>query len=155
MRMIDSHPGRRAARGVSLIEVLVALVILSVGVLALSRLQATQLRANTGAYLRTQAAIQAYDMADRMRANQAGVDAGNYDAVTGIPSNPGCIATGCTTAELADFDAWEWNTQNARVLPNGTGTIVAAGNVHTITIAWQVSGLNGAENKTFTLGVQP
>ena len=86
MRVIDSRPSRRRSGGVSLIEVLVALVILSVGVLGLSRLQATQLRANNAAYLRTQAAIQAYDMADRMRANQAGVEAGSYDAIAGIPT---------------------------------------------------------------------
>lgn len=155
MRVIDSRPSRRRSGGVSLIEVLVALVILSVGVLGLSRLQATQLRANNAAYLRTQAAIQAYDMADRMRANQAGVEAGSYDAIAGIPTNPECIDTGCTTAEIADYDAWEWNTQNARVLPNGVGTVAVAGDVYTITIAWDQNGVNGTENKTFALGVQP
>ncbi|HLE93281.1 MAG TPA: type IV pilus modification protein PilV, partial [Sulfuricaulis sp.] len=56
-------------RGFSLIEVLVALLVLSIGLLGLAALQTTSLQYNTGSYFRTQATFLAYDIIDRMRAN--------------------------------------------------------------------------------------
>lgn len=58
------------ARGVTLIEVLVALVVLSIGVIGLAALQAQALQMNQGAYMRAQATNLAYDIADRMRTNR-------------------------------------------------------------------------------------
>ena len=59
--------------GFTLIEVLIAMLVLAVGLLGLAGLQATSLKNNQSAYNRSQATQLAYDMADRMRANVAGV----------------------------------------------------------------------------------
>ena len=56
--------------GFTLLEVLVALVILSIGLLGLAGLQAASLRYNHSSYLRSQATLIAYDIVDRMRANR-------------------------------------------------------------------------------------
>ena len=67
-----------SSAGFTLIEVLVALIIVSIGLLGLAGLQATSVRFNQQAYLRSQAVQQAYDMADRIRANA--VAAGEQEA---------------------------------------------------------------------------
>ena len=59
--------GSKAQRGVSLLEVLITVLVLSVGLLGLAALQATGTKFNHGAYLRTQATALAYEMSDRMR----------------------------------------------------------------------------------------
>ena len=113
--------------GFTMIEILVALLVLSIGLLGLAALQATGLRYNHSSYLRSQAVLQAYDMADRMRANLPGVQAGAYNNLSGIPStHTDCGATSCNTTQMAQFDLWQWNTDNQRLLPSGTGTVVIA-----------------------------
>lgn len=115
-------PPRHA--GFTLLEVLVAIVVLSLGLLGLAGLQAASLRNNQVALQRSIAAQQAQDMADRIRANQAGVAAGAYDNLTAVtPGNPGCIATGCTPANLAITDHRQWNLTNAVLLPGGVGEV--------------------------------
>ena len=64
-------------RGFTLLEVMIALLIFSIGLLGLAGLQAGGLRSNNQAQLRTIAVIQAYDMADRIRANPRGVADGD------------------------------------------------------------------------------
>ncbi len=89
---ITKHIGSadRNVNGFSLLEVLIALLVLSIGLLGLAGLQGTGLRYNHSAYLRSQATFQTYDMADRMRANLRGVQQGDYNNVSGIPTDPGC-----------------------------------------------------------------
>ncbi|MBI2779429.1 MAG: type IV pilus modification protein PilV [Gammaproteobacteria bacterium] len=125
--------------GFTLLEVLIAIVVLSIGLLGLAGLQAAGLRNNQGAYLRTIATQQAYDMADRIRANPlgAGTTAGSYDNISGTGSDPGCIASGCTPVAMAQYDAYEWNTANQDLLPAGQGTVKrTAANRFTITVMW-------------------
>lgn len=161
-------PGGAHARGLSLLEVLIALLVLMAGFLALGGLQTVSLANNHSAYLRSQAVIQAHDMADRMYANSAGVQAGAYNSITGLPgSPPTCLTTAtteealsaidCTPAEMAQFDAQEWNSTNANVLPSGQGTVVGPdGNgVYTITISWLEHETDGPATKTFTFQVKP
>ncbi len=124
--------------GFTLMEILVAVVVLGLGLMGLASLQAMGQRTNYSAYLRSQAALQAYDMTDRMRANLAGVAAGGYQSISGIGTNPNCIETGCTPSQLAQYDAFEWNTANQTVLPSGRGTVVfdATTSTFTIDVAW-------------------
>lgn len=155
--------------GFSLLEVMIALVILMVGMLGLAGLHTVSMSNLNSAYLRSQAVIQAHDMADRMYANIEGVDEGAYDSISGLPSNPPtCLTTAtsedalsginCSSAQIAQFDASEWNTINATVLPNGTGTVVAAGDgIYTITLAWEElqKSDSGQDTKTFVYKVRP
>ena len=143
--------------GLSLIEVLVTLVLLAVGLLGIAGLQLTGVRFTHNANLRYQAMLQALDMADRMRANLAGVNAGNYDSISGTGSDPGCISTGCSTSQMAQTDAYQWNTTNARVLPSGTGTVTSNNGLYTITVRWnEMEGkATQASQQQFQLTVQP
>lgn len=114
--------------GFSLIEVLVALFVLSIGLLGLAALQTTGLKFNQQSYQRTQAVIQAYDIIDRMRHNTIGRNGGSYNTVTlgDKPSVSGinCTgSTGCVPADLATFDINQWNTANERLLSQGRGAI--------------------------------
>jgi len=113
------------AKGFTLVEVLVSVLILSLGLLGVAGLQTFSLRSNQGAFFRTQATAAAYDIADRMRANPKGVADGSYDAVdtSQLPGDPNCITAGCTTSQLADYDILDWASNSISVLPAGAGTV--------------------------------
>ncbi|WP_295444251.1 type IV pilus modification protein PilV [uncultured Thiodictyon sp.] len=116
----------RTARllGFDLIEVLLTLVLFAIGLLGLAGLQVRSLSDSHASVYRTIASQQAYDIADRIAANLAGVTAGYYDNLTAtIPSNPNCISSSCTPANMALTDQYQWLTANSVVLPGGTGTV--------------------------------
>ena len=89
--------------GFTLLEVMIALIIFSIGLLGLAGLQAAGIRSNQISYSRTIATQLVYDMADRIR-NNPGID---YSSTT-----PGgdCISAPCSSTAMADFDRLEWNT---------------------------------------------
>lgn len=125
--------------GFTMVEVLVAIVILSFGLLGLAGLQADGLRNNTSAYMRSQATLMAYDMLDRMRANLQGVKNGNYDdLLETTPTNPNCISTGCSILEMTKNDAYEWSEKLNELLPSGQGKVIGngLGSIFTITVMW-------------------
>ncbi|MDS4020691.1 MAG: type IV pilus modification protein PilV [Candidatus Competibacter sp.] len=114
--------------GFSLLEVLVALIVLSVGLLSLAGMQVIGLRTNHSAYMRTQATIQSYDIIDRMRANIRGIRDGYYNnpSVSGSAGtqNTACESTsGCNSQQMAAHDLFRWNQAIADVLPNGVGVV--------------------------------
>jgi type IV pilus assembly protein PilV len=150
--------------GFAMLEVLIAIVILGFGLLGFAGLQATGIRANHGSYLRSQAALQAYDMADRMRSNLKGVTAGSYDSISGSGSDPACITSGCTSAQMAQYDQYAWNSANAALLPSGRGTVSRSGSIFVITTMWDAdkTGATGTgcttastDLKCFQIRVQP
>ncbi len=132
----------RRQRGVSLIEVLVAMVVLSIGLLGVGALQTSGLRVGQSSFYRAQAAQFATDMADRMRANLG--DARNYGLAITDPA-----PTGTT---VLDRDRADWLTK-LRTLPGGGGAIAVdlGTNTVTITVQWDDSRAGGAANETFTL----
>ena len=124
----DFQGDRRFSSGFTLIEVLVTLIVMSVGLLSLAGLQVIGLRSNHSAYLRSQATIQSYDIMDRMRVNFQAVEAGNYHRPTAAGSagteNANCeTTTGCTSAEMAAHDLFRWNQAISDVLPGGVGVV--------------------------------
>lgn len=126
-------------KGLSLIEVMITLAVFSFGLLALAALMASGLKYNTSALHRSYATSQAYDMADRMRANRLGLDAGYYNDLSESETDPDCIESGCTPEQMAHYDTWQWNTDNARLLPEGAGTVSLKSSdsgIYTITVAW-------------------
>lgn len=155
----DGFKQQSGCRGFSLLEVLVALVVLSLGLLGIAGLQLTSVRYGYSANLLYQAALQANDMADRMRANMVGVAAGAYNNISGAGADPGCISVSCTPAQMAATDAYQWNTLNATQLPGGQGTVTGAGanTVFTITMTWNEPGPGdtGVIARTFTTSFQP
>lgn len=125
--------------GLTLIEVLITLLIFSIGLMGAASMQVTGLRMNQSAHFRTMAVVQAHDLADRMRANAAGVAAGAYDTLTLAGSRPQCENQYCSPSEVAQFDAHEWNNSNSKLLPLGSGHVQRTGssNVFRIRVMWQ------------------
>lgn len=145
--------------GFSLVEVLVALLVLSFGLLGLAALQTTSLKYNTGSYFRTQATYFVYDIVDRMRANSSEVsDGGVYDvanaaaAATAVGNYGTCKSSGCacntsscSSSNLAAYDLGTWYDRMAKVLPDA-GTNLATIDINgskqvTITIYWKEQDL--------------
>jgi type IV pilus assembly protein PilV len=145
--------------GFTMIEVLVAIFVLAIGLLGLAGLQASSLKNNTSAYTRSQAQLLAYDMLDRMRSNKEGVKYGNYDdLLSTTPTDPNCVDSGCSVAELAQHDAFEWTTFLAQTLPSGTGSVSGngVGSIFTITVMWDdertgATGTNCSDDHTVDL----
>jgi type IV pilus assembly protein PilV len=133
--------------GFTMLEVLVAVLIIAIGLLGLAGLQAVGLRNSQTAYLRTIATQQAYDISDRIRANLAGVAAGNYDAIDStLAPNPApdCEANTCSSAQLAQMDHAQWATNLGALLPGGGGAVDAQGNsVFRVTVYWTEQDMNG------------
>jgi len=132
-----------------MVEVMVALLILSIGLLGLAMLQATNLQFNTDAYTRTQATLIAYDIIDRMRVNQDGITNGYYKILndTDYDNNikPCTAATcgcsgSCNAQALATYDLWRWYSMQEKYLPGTSikrSTInVNASKLVTVTINW-------------------
>jgi len=113
-----------------LIEALITLAVLSIGLLGMAALQVIATQENAGALRHSQAIWHAYDMADRLRANLAGVEGGAYDNIdtrTLPPSPPLCGAGApCSPQEIATMDASQWGLR-VQGLPGGSGRVVAEG----------------------------
>ncbi|MEE4361500.1 MAG: type IV pilus modification protein PilV [Pseudomonadales bacterium] len=122
-------------QGFSLIEVLVAVLIVSVGILGVAGLQLVSLQNNTSALLRTQAFQAAYDIIDRARANPDGDYAIAMD--DDAPAAVDCEGGACTAAQMRNYDVNTWLTTVAADLPLGDGEFVVNGNTITVTIRWQ------------------
>lgn len=118
---IQAH--RQSQGGFTLIEVLVAALVLAIGLVGVAGLQAVTLRNNQSTFMRSQAAAFAYDLADRMRANVAGAAAGAYDPSAAALTSTCTTVTGCSASALAAHDLAEWNAAIATYLPDGEGFV--------------------------------
>ena len=163
------HPTR--AGGFSLIEVLITIVILSFGLLGVASILLNGMKLNNASYLRSLATQQAYDIGDRIRANGAGVIAGNYNAITYPPASSctNCTSASCSVANLAASDACNWNKQNAALLPMGQGAVTRNGTDFIIAVSWDNnkdgvvdandyfvnSDGNGSKDASYSVRVQP
>ena len=124
--------------GFSLLELLVALLVLSVGLLGLASLQATTMRFNHSAYLRAQATSLAYDLVDRMRANRDQALQGSYDLADFPEPLPVCGAVAGTS--VAELDVSGWQSAVACSLPGGVGRIARDEELFMIAIRWDAGG---------------
>ena len=139
---------RHSARGFTLIEVLVAVVVISIGLLGVARLLLAAVKANDSAYFRSQAADLAYSILDAMRANRgyAMTSPGYTVALGQDETSPGftCDASVCTPTQLAQYNLYKWKQQLAAALPSGDGAISFNPNssglpTATITVQWDDS----------------
>jgi len=118
-------------RGISLIECLIALVVLSLGLIGMARLMIEGLRVGHGALLRTQAVNLVSDMAERIRANPTGGAAYECASYGGGPSGHACaptdsmLSTSCTNTELAEDDLARWQGTARVLLPLAPDTCAA------------------------------
>lgn len=165
-------PCPRYQAGVSMLEVLIAMVLLVTALLGATALQITGLHTNRSAYYRSQANVMAYDIADRIRLNAsyALTDNDRYSLVTSsaaLPSLTSCAPTlnGCSESNLRDIDILEWTehfsdvtgvghdgSDYRAVLPGGVGRITVSGSSVSVQISWQEVDWNigGSGNKADT-----
>ena len=126
-------PVARGQAGFTLLEILIAVVIFSIGLLGIAGLQVAGMRFTHDSQLRSIAVAQAETMADLMRANEFGMQSGFYNVQGAMPTafNPDCSAVLCTSQQRAVYDLKVWNTKttgsplqsNADVLPQGRGVV--------------------------------
>lgn len=136
MRYQKSGPFAAVQCGFTLIEVLIAILVLSIGLLGLAGLQATSLRNNHDAYLTTQATYLANDMADRIRSNRSGPALTEYNNQTSA-QNTACYTPGaCSPIAMAGHDRFLWDANLLASLPAGRGNVSRAGTLFTITVMW-------------------
>lgn len=170
----------KRGRGFSLLEVMIALVVFSVGLIGLGLLLTASIRANHVGFLHSQATFVAESIADRMRANVAGVWLDAYDGVwTDAAPAPAIACTAaapCNPAQVAARDVWAWGNMVSQLLPGGAGTVVCTpvagrplpnatqllsvpvyNGTCTITLTWteQSESAAGAVPGTFTWVVTP
>ena len=140
--------GRLRAAGFTLLEVLVALLVMSIGLLGIGKLMILSARANDSAFMRTQATALGYSILDAMRSNRQAATVNGYDTAMGVfPGAPGCgatVATACTSAQQAQNDLSQWGNALAVELPVGQGSVT------TVTAV----GATGANEITATIVVQ-
>lgn len=121
----------RSAAGFTLMEVMVTVVILSVGLLGVAGLQLNSLRGNQNALESSVAVTLAAEAADRIRANLPGVrnqntgaaDQVHYDLINAAGTDPACISSSCSVSLIARTDGYEWITRLEELLPGGEGVI--------------------------------
>lgn len=144
-------------KGYTLFEVMIAIVVLSMGMVALGSVMLRSLRYSKESANRFVATQQLYEIADRMRANHKGVSAGNYDNRSGVPAANNCRTDSCSYSDLADFDINEWNVKNSRVLPLGEGEIIKDGDSFFVVVRWQERNINtsAAENPEVKMRIVP
>ena len=159
----------RLSGGFTLVEVLVAIVVLSIGLLGLAALQITSLQFNSNSYLRTQATVVAYDLIDRMRSNRAAFAANSYHvpttsaAATTVStygscksSSCDCQGSACSTSNLAIYDLGQWYELTDILLPGSltnrpTITRNPATNEATIDIKWTEKDVQQSKSWTVRL----
>lgn len=164
-------------KGFSLLELLIALLVFSMGLLGLAGLLVVSVKTNQSAYLRSQASFLAQGMADRMRNNIIGVWANNYNSAIPGGSTQTCP---CNVPQLAQRDLFMWSQELANFLPNAVGNINCARSsgvsvpqterrppydgVCTITLSWSESSVDrdqsatagtAAQVQTFVWAFQP
>ena len=141
MRIITEIRADKNQRGFSLVEVLIALIIMSVGMLGIAGLYVQSMQAGRTSLFRHHAVTLAGDVADRIRANPtAGV------AYAGIGADNNCVGAGidCDEVQMASNDIFLWDQQAAESLPNGNVVIGFDDTVdppnYTIAVGWDEPG---------------
>jgi type IV pilus assembly protein PilV len=156
---------RRHHQGFSLIEVLIALVILSVGLLGIAAMVSVSLKSKDSSYMQTQATALAQGILDRMRANRAAADLGSYNInFSGTATTVACVGStkNCSSTDIANFDLADWKASLANTLPTGQGKIttvaVAQMTQVTISVRWNdqranraTGGTSATDTTTYTL----
>jgi type IV pilus assembly protein PilV len=150
--------GTKSQNGFTMVETLVALVVLAIGMLGIAALYLNSLQAGRSAIYRTEAVNLAADLADRIRANRTAVAGyGNVYGDVFAPVGACSTTAGCTAGELATTDLSSWKAGLALQLPNGQGQVVvtppvAAGEPASYVVTVQWAEVGEVNPVTFQIG---
>ena len=176
--------GVHRERGATLFEVLISVLIMSIGMLGIAGLQAFSMSSSHTASYRSQAIVMVRDIADRMRANRIAVRAAapnNYGSVPPVRNNCRAaysavivaVPVACPPTDLAADDVWDWQDRVTRLLPQGEGEVCIdstpndgalgahacdnIGTVFAVKLFWveKASGTAAAEPKRLVVVVRP
>jgi type IV pilus assembly protein PilV len=125
----------KSSTGFTLIEVLIALLILAIGVLGIAALQFKALKYSYDSNVRNQISFLASDIADRMRINRTNISAypANYTVDIDSPSAACNNATGANVAN--DLLCW-YNAIDAAMPHGSTANITVVGSLYTVAMGW-------------------
>jgi type IV pilus assembly protein PilV len=151
---MTASSSKRSHRGFTLVEALVALVVLSIGMLGMAGLFVTTLRSGGSAISRMQAVNLASDLADRIRANPDGKAAYEGAAAASLTCM-GSTVTPCNSALMAADDLLAWRTEIANTLsPGATGTVdyddATLPAKYTITVSWSEAKTNSSDSTSLS-----
>ena len=174
----------KSEQGITLLESLVALLILSIGLLGTAHLMATGIKLSNGSFARTQATYIAENLAERMRANPDAIANSDYDGFNSTTDIADCTAqpatycqqdggttpAACTSTQLAVFDQYQATCGNGGstngnngvkdLLPSGQLLIACndapctATSTYTIRVNWNETELGNGADITKTKSVQ-
>ena len=141
-KSFEALGARTRCQGLTLIEIMIALLVLSIGLLGLATMQTASVKFTTSAYQRTQATVLAYGLVDRMRGNRLAALNNDYNVAFEDPV-PACGAYD-GTGDLRDQDLAAWRNEMACRLPQSTGSVTRLNDEFTITVIWDDSQGQGA-----------
>ncbi len=164
--------------GFTLLEVLVALLVIAIGLLGIAGMQALAINNTSVARVQSLAAIQAASLAATMQANEAYWTIGSLATTTVVGQTLSdatlngqtidCAAAACTLAvQMAGYDLKQWGQALQTLLPGGQGAVTCTTGVVnpvtcTISVSWQeknvaLSGQGGVNLalQTYSMVVQP
>jgi len=132
------HLKQSLQQGLTMVECLVTLVVISIGLLGIAALQLTSMKQNSSSLQHSKAVWATYNMADRIRSN--GIRFADY---TGIDTNSSyaqdCMSSPCNDSQLVTADAADW-TAKVNELPGGRGLITGDPSQLIVTVMWDDEG---------------
>ena len=123
------------ARGSSLLEVLVTMVILSIGLLGYAGMQLSSMRSTEMGRMRSTVIALGGDIAERLQANRREALQGGYDGEIEAQTAADCSLDACSRQQLREHDLSAWR-QQLRSLPAGRGHIANSSSTMTISLCW-------------------
>ena len=159
--MATAVAANKFERGLSMLEILITILVVSIGLLGLAGLQFAGLRAANGAQEHTLATLLAQDIEERIRANGSAAAASAYNNVTldstSSPAAADCVTANCTDTQMANFDIYQWyglivpTAGDKPLLPEAAINITSNdGTKFQITIQWGDPSGPQTLNATFT-----
>jgi len=125
-------------QGLTIVEAMVALLVISIGLLGIAALQLTAMQQNSSALHQSKAVWAGYAMADRIRANN--IRFADYSGIDTIDSySQDCMSSACSDDELVTADADEW-IDAVRDLPGGRGRVTGNADQLIVTVMWDDEG---------------
>jgi type IV pilus assembly protein PilV len=136
-----------APNGFTLVELLVAVVVLSIGLLGIAKLSLGAMQSNGSAFMRSQATELVQEIVDDMRANEPWAVTGGYNILYGANpgASPNCVSASCSAAQIATYDLSRWTNRLATLMPGGQGQV---------TVTQVVNPATGSAEYTAVVSVQ-